>query len=155
MARPIIIITPEIDKLWVLVLRALRDGEMTRAQVMDWAGVSERTLERRLARARSVEDEFPGDREIEEIRKRLAAGELKWVEIISRGEISAPHYDLTTNELRNVSGSFLINNGRGRPRIQNAGWGTVTTDATGPTSYEPDAKLAGGVGKAKLPETAA
>jgi hypothetical protein len=40
-------------------------------------------------------------------------------------------------------------------RVRSLLGGTITTDATGPTSYEPDPELAGGTGKAKLPDTAA
>ena len=57
MPRPLRIHSDSCDSLWVHVLGALEAKAIIREEVMAAAGLSRRTLERRLARARGIADE--------------------------------------------------------------------------------------------------
>jgi hypothetical protein len=122
MARPHNIYTPEYDLFWVGVLRALETEGYTREQVMDLTGVSERTLKRRLARARDVRDDFEGD------GHDGPATDLPWVELVDGTRPPNPHYDLATDRLEKPAGAFRIGDGRGRLRVQHAGRGAPLDD---------------------------
>jgi hypothetical protein len=145
---------------WVDALRAIEEGEKTRGEVMALTCISERTLERRLARAREVRDDFADDGPSET--------DLPWVEVVAvhpDDEPRTPHYNLVGDRLNAPAGAFRIGDGKGRLRVRHAGQGRPVDDTGHRKDYEPDPDgLAGGLEgkpsnrpkrKAKLPETAA
>ncbi len=119
MARPLTRITPEQDVFWVDALRALESQETTRELIMAITGVSERTLKRRLARARLVRNDIECDAEL-----KHDGVELPWVELVNGTEPDHPHYDLGSDRLIKPPGPFRIGDHHGRRlKIQHAGNG--------------------------------
>ena len=121
MARPPNIITPEQDLFWVDALRALEARETTREQIMAISGVSSRTLDRRVARAKEMRGEFEAEEPDGTDRER----ELPWVPLV-HGEHDAEFvYRLDRDEESRLPvGPFRIGDHNGRRlRVQHAGNG--------------------------------
>jgi hypothetical protein len=121
MPTPPLTYTPEQDLFWADAVRALREGETTREQIMAIADISARTLDRRLARGREV---LADVEETEDIVGGRDGEELPWVEIVERLWPDDPHYDTFDDRLQKSAGAFRIGTGNGRRlKVQHAGNG--------------------------------
>jgi hypothetical protein len=120
MPTPPLTFTPEQDLFWADAVRALDEGETTREQIMAVAGISERTLKRRLARGREVlgdiEEHDDGEHD---------TSDFPWVPIVDGAAAPGLHYRLDADKTSVLpSCPFRIGTGNGRHlRVHHSGDG--------------------------------
>jgi hypothetical protein len=140
--RPLRIISPEHQALWVDTLRALEAGEVTRGYLLSYHDFSERTLRSRLAEARRWRDDEEGD-----FGPELDDAPILHLTTDPNREL-AGWYDLRSDRTSHdsVGGAVLVGNHSGtRLRRQRLGIGTKSGEIRN-DKYKPDATLKGGVG---------
>jgi hypothetical protein len=143
MARPITVITPEQDLFWVDALRALEAGETTREMIMSIGGISGRTLERRLARAREVREDFDEAEPDERDDDKLPYLALTSSPERERGD----WYDLESGLCTVERGSVRVSNRSATAlRVRSITGGRPVDLETGSKSHNPTDGLKGGVG---------